>query len=169
MKRPIGITILAVLYFLSGLAILGMQVAFYRQLNEGLGNVGVSAVVAQLGILFLAALGLAAGTGMWLAKRWGWWLGAFYLTYSVARSINALIALPGLLEAVGGSAGSGAKYYIKYGGRVVIHSLICWYFFTPKVEAYFGVADISRKKRVGGLVAATAGVGAVFFLLNTIR
>lgn len=110
MKRPVGITILAVLYFLSGVAILGMQVAFYRQLNEGLGGVGVSTVVAQLGIFFLAALGLAAGTGMWLAKRWGWWLGAFYLTYSVARSINALIVLPGLLEAAGGSAGSGANF-----------------------------------------------------------
>lgn len=168
MKRPTGITILAVLYFLSGLFLFGMQVVFWRQLREGLGSLGVSAVVVQLGIFFLAALGLAAGAGMWLGRWWGWWLGAFYLTYSVARSISALIALPGVLEATGASAANGAKHYLKFGGRIVVHSLICWYFFTPKVEAYFGVASVSRTKRLAGLVTATTGVGAVFFLLNAI-
>lgn len=168
MKRPVGITVLAVLYFLGGLALIGMQVVFWRQLAEGLGSIGVSAVVGQLGIFFLAALGLAAGTGMWLARSWGWWLGAFYLTYSVARSVSALIALPGLLEAAGESAANGAKHYVKFGGRIVVHSAICWYFFTPKVEAYFGVAAISRKKRLAGLVTATTGIGAAFFLLNAI-
>lgn len=168
MKRPVGITILALLYFVGGLGLLALQVVFHRQLAEGLGSIGATAVVAFLGIFFLAAIGIAAGIGMWLGKSWGWWLGAFYLTYSVARSISALITLPGLLEAAGESAASGAKHYVKFGGRIVVHSAICWYFFTPKVEAYFGVAAISRKKRLAGLVTATTGIGAVFFLLNAI-
>lgn len=166
MKRPVGISILALLYFVGGIGILGLQIVFHRQLADGLGSIGASVVVAYVGIFFLAAIGIAAGIGMWLGKTWGWWLGAFYLTYSVARSISALFSLPGLIEAVGEPSGGAGRHYFKFGGRIVVHSLICWYFFTPKVEGYFGVAGVPRKKRLAGLVSATVGTSAAFYLLN---
>ena len=168
MKRPVGISILSILYFLSGLALLVIQIGWATQLSKGFESVGFSAIVAQAGVGFLALLGLGAGFGMWTAKRWGWWLGSFYLTYSVARNVSALIALPGLLESAGAVAGEGTKHYIKFGGRIVFHSLICWYFFTPRVEQYFQVTDVSRKKRVGQLVGATAAVATFFGVLNAI-
>lgn len=168
MKRPAGITILALLYFVGGIVILGLQVVFHRQLAAGFDSIGVSATVAYLGVLFLAAIGIAAGIGMWLGKGWGWWLGAFYLTYSVARSISALLSLPGLIELHGEPSGGAWRYYFKFGGRVVVHSLICWYFFTPKVEEYFRATEFSRKKRLTGLVVATAGISAAFHLLNAL-
>ncbi len=145
-----------------------MQLGFASRLAEGFGAVGVSAVVAHLAVGFLALLGLGAGYGMWTAKRWGWWLGAFYLTYSVARSANALITLPGLIENAGLSSAEAAPHFIKFAGRIIVHSLICWYFFSEGVERYFQVVEASRLKRLGKLVGVTLAVAAFFGVLNAI-
>lgn len=168
MKRPLGISILTVLYFLGGAAMLIMQLGFASRFSEGFGAIGVSAIAAHLAVGFLALLGLGAGYGMWTAKRWGWWLGSFYLTYSVARSANALITLHGLLENAGISSAEAAPHFIKFTGRIIVHSLICWYFFSEGVERYFQVFGTSRLKRLAKLVGATLAVAAFFGVLNAI-
>jgi hypothetical protein len=44
-------------------------------------------------IVFLFALGIASGVGMWKGRKWGWYLGTFYYIYSITRNANALLAV----------------------------------------------------------------------------
>ena len=97
-NRPIGISILAVLYILGGVAILGLQIGTSGALQEAFKEMGIATILGTLSLTFLGVLGVAAGIGMWRGKVWGWWLGAFYLTYSVARSANALFLMPMIAE-----------------------------------------------------------------------
>lgn len=164
MKRPVGITILATLNLIGGVAILAMQVVLAVRMTDAIEGVGISPIQAHVALAFLGALGLVAGVGMLLGRRWGWWLGAFYLTYSVARNTNALISLPDLAEQFGVPPEKAVTHFVKFGGRVIIHSLLCWYFFTPKVEAYFQVGAVGRWKRLAALVGATIAVLGAFLV-----
>ncbi len=166
MKRPVGITILAVLYLIGGVAVLGLQLAMAPKLIAGFERSGIPAIQAHVALGFLGMLGVAGGVGMIRGKPWGWWLGAFYLTYSVARSAHALLLLPRIAAQFNASADLLAPHYVKFGGRIVVHSLICWYFFTSGVEEFFAVAGTPRWKRLVLLIAATLGVVLGFTALQ---
>ena len=159
-ERPIGISILSVLYILGGLAILVMQLFLSGAISEGMESIGISGLYSLFAIGFLGFLGLSAGIGMWTGKRWGWYLGTFYLLYSVARSTNAILMIPSLVEQFGAPEGGVDKYYIKYGGRIFFHSLLTLYFFKGNVVEFFGVGNTNPWKRFGILFGAT-----VFFLI----
>jgi hypothetical protein len=154
-KRPIGISILAVLYIIGGIGVLGIQLFMGGVLTQAFNLIGISSISAVISLLFLGILGLAAGIGMWLGKKWGWWLGAFYLMYSVARNINALIIIPNLVEQFGTPESGLAKYYIKHCGRIILHSLLVLYFFKSNVEVYFQVENLNVWKRFLKLFGAT--------------
>ncbi len=154
-KRPIGVSILAVLYIIGGIGVLGIQLFMGGALAQAFNLIGISSISAVISILFLGILGIAAGIGMWSGKKWGWWLGAFYLMYSVERNINALIIIPCLVEQFGTPESGLVKYYIKHGGRIILHSLLVLYFFKSNVEAYFQVDNLNAWKRFFKLAGAT--------------
>ncbi len=119
-----------------------------RTLSQVFSQQGFSSILAAISILFLGILGLAGGIGMWSGKKWGWWLGAFYLTYSVARNLNALIMIPEIVEQFGVPESGLTKYYIKHGGRVIIHSFLVLYFFNSNVEVFSSPND----KKMGKVI-----------------
>ena len=171
--RPIGISILSVLYIIGGIGTLGITILNIQVLMGGTASqvfdkLEVSSIYAVISILFLGILGLAGGIGMWCGKKWGWWLGAFCLMYSVARNINALIMLPILAEQFGAPEAGLAKYYIKHGGRIVINSLFVLYFFKSNVEAYFQVERLNAWKRFFQLLGATVGIILIISTLGAI-
>jgi hypothetical protein len=157
-KRPVGITILAVLYIIGGVGIFAVQLFMGGAISQVFDLFGISSMLAVVAILFLGGSALAAGVGMLLGKKWAWWLGAFYLMYAVARNINAIIMIPTLLEQFGTPEAGVAKYYIKHGGRIIIHSLLVLYFFKSNVEAYFQVENVNAWMRVFKLIGATVTI-----------
>ena len=154
-KRPIGISILSWLHILGGAAGAAIVVAFLPGMwntPEALGvlnAIGIPPALLLLAIVFLLILACLSGVGMWMGKRWGWFLGSFYYAYSVVRNIIALAAIPGLLGALSSEELAEAThgpgyYYAKHGTRVVVHALLYLYFFKSNVRAYFGFRNRRR-------------------------
>ncbi len=127
--RPMGVTILAeldallgALLLLTAVAVLTLGPAMYEylqtqtmispQLFAGIMNfLGAGALIGAL-IAFLIA------SGLWMGMKWAWYL-EFILT--------GIGLLTGILSLPGGLVG------------IVIDAVILWYFWQPRVKAYFGV------------------------------
>src|SRR5262245_56621012 len=152
--RPVGISLLAALYILSSLLLIGIALLGPGSTTTEMDKLGVSMVQIVIGSVFVGALGLAAGVGMWTGKRWGWWLGAFYLFYSIARNANALRMLPDIAERFGANEAGVAKHGFRFGGRIVVSSLLILYFFKSNVVTWFGVGAMPGWKRVALLAGA---------------
>jgi hypothetical protein len=59
-KRPIGVSILAVLYIIGGIGVLGIQLFMGGARAKAFNLIGISSISAVISILFLGILGLAA-------------------------------------------------------------------------------------------------------------
>jgi len=164
MKRPSGISFLAVLYILGAILVLGMQIALGGKTIQSLTTMGSTGIYAFIMIAILSVLQLVAGIGMWTGKKWGWWLGALYLFLAVARAIDSLIAIPFVMKQFGPPEPGLAIYSIKFIGRAILYSFIIRYFFTEKVEAYFDVTAIPARNRFVRLVSITV----VIMLISSI-
>ena len=161
-KRPVGVSILAVLYVTGGLGTLAIQILFSSSLLGAAEFLGVSSLLTMVHFAFLGALGLAAGIGMWTGRKWGWWLGALYLLYSIARDTNALFTISDLVREYGEPEAGATRIYVKHAGRIIVNSLLILYFFKSNVVEYFQVAGIGTRKRFLALVGTTIGIVAIF-------
>lgn len=141
--RPTGISLLCVLHGLGGI---GIAVVMVSSIGSGdpLPDIpGISTALFVAGVVFLAVLGIASAIGMWMGRPWGWWLGAFYYAYAIARYANALRMISEL-SATPGEPPSGLKmYYARYVVRVLVSGLILLYFFKGNVREYFDLEDRS--------------------------
>lgn len=133
----------------------------FGRISRGMADVGLPPALFVASMLFLAGIAIASGIGMWLGRRWGWWVATFYYVYGIARAANGLftvMAIEGDWEA---SARGPEYYYIKFAGRILVHLLILLYFFKPNVLEYFGTTDVHRGKAIGKLVTVTAVLAAI--------
>ncbi|HTU27567.1 MAG TPA: hypothetical protein VMF30_19310 [Pirellulales bacterium] len=171
-KRPIGISILAVLHVIGGVVLVGLLlllVAKFENLSPLAADLGVSAPMFVASIVLLTLLTFAAGIGMWRGARWGWWTGAFYYLYSIVRHAGAIWLVYRLRDTLAGLPGGSEtahKQMIKFAGRIIVSALIFAYFFKPSVLAYFRLEQFGRAKAIGILAAVTL---AVYALLNAIN
>lgn len=123
-ERPTGVTVLAVLYFVGAVFALlgGIMMLTVGSMFTGMMDSGLFALMgAALGGMFvvIAALLGVAGWGLWSRQRWAWYL---VMVLEVLSLISGLFSLPS------GIVG------------MAIAGLIIWYFTTPPVQAWFGVA-----------------------------
>jgi hypothetical protein len=113
LRRPTGITVLALLYFVVGAILLILGVIF-------------PILGPALTIEWLIAL--AIGWGLWTGKGWSWWLTVI---------IEALDLLSGLAVIASGDLKSLTSLLISVRG--LIAPLILWYMFRPHVKIFFGI------------------------------
>jgi hypothetical protein len=134
MKRPVGVTILAVIALIYGifsllLALLGLLGQALKA--SGIGHVQYSAGTlayatitdAVVGILFLAF-----GIGAFSLKRWAWTTGVIALVVDVVRQIVGVVLH-------GFSASNAVGFVIT----IVLALILLWYLFRPHVRAAFGI------------------------------
>ncbi len=94
-KRPIGVTIIAILSFLAGLAeifgglallavsaMVGFDPAAYGILGAFLGVIGVV-------LLLLGLITLAVAIGLWRMRSWAWWIAIIVNVISILISIGS--------------------------------------------------------------------------------
>lgn len=175
-KRPVGITILAILFLVGGIGIVALGVGLFLFLPSDDGGIdrvldvlGANRLSLFLGFGVLAALGIAGGVGMLRGAAWGWWIGGFYSVYAIARNAMAALALPEIAEsaaALGEPDPDLTKHYIKFIGRVVINLLLVLYFYRLKVLSYFGLVGLSRMKAIGTQVLVCLLLTGAFVLLS---
>ena len=140
MKRPGGITILAVLAILSG--VLGLMwacialgfgsfanafIAPVGSFFGGSGQIGRNAMYSGLGTLLGAAFWIAAGVGALYLKSWAWIVGV------VAAGISSLSAILGLFT-------NGLGWICLTLPSLVLPIGILVYLLMPGVRKAFGQA-----------------------------
>ena len=112
-QRPMGITVLALQYFVVGAMFLILGVIF-------------PILGPALTIEWLIAL--VMGWGLWTGKGWSWWLTVI---------IEALDLLSGLAVIASRDLKSLTSLLISVHG--LIAPLILWYMFRPHVKIFFGI------------------------------
>ena len=133
MKRPVGVTILAILAIIYGvfsllLALLGLLGS--ALLASGVGNVKYTAATLAYATITDAVIGilyLVFGIGALSLKRWAWITGIVALVVDVVRQTVGVIMH-------GFSASSSVGFIIT----VVVAIVALWYLFRPNVRAAFG-------------------------------
>lgn len=137
MKRPVGVTILAVIVIIYG--VFTLLVALLGLLGLGLEASGVAAgaikysagtlIYATISDVVLGILYLAFGIGALRLKGWAWTVGVVALVLDVVRQIVGFFIQ-------GFSTGKIIVGVIT----LVIALLLLWYLFRPNVRAAFGRA-----------------------------
>ena len=126
MKRPFGVTLLAIIFAAAGLSymMLGFQMTTavtFGPLPTGGGTWIWGWLVVLTGLAFWAA-GLAA----WRLQPWGWMLGH-------------ILAIFGIIEAVFALLGTGSLNYAL--ATTAFPFILLWYLNRANVKAAFGLQD----------------------------
>ncbi|GIP56024.1 hypothetical protein [Paenibacillus vini] len=163
--RPMGVTLLAILLVFGGLATLVTQMIAFNNLNETASLIGVSGYFFQGAMAFLGLLGVTAGVGTWLGKKWGWWLALFYFAYAVIRNINVIISITSMLELYAGAYDVLIPAYLKYGVRIIWNGALLVYLCGETVTTFFKNEAVKKWKAlliVFGICVFIYIIGTVF-------
>lgn len=120
-ERPLGVTILGILWIIFGL--IWLVAAFLG--GAVLAMIGFGALGAVIGVVLfvIGIIDILLGVGCFKGWGWVWIIGVIFM------AINILIGLVSLIS----SPVSGIV-------MIIIAAIILWYLFQPKVKAYFGRA-----------------------------
>ena len=137
MKRPVGVTILAVLAVIYG--IFSLLLALLGLLGLALKAAGVAAVASKystgnlvyalISDAILGILYLAFGIGAFSLKGWAWTMGVVVLVLDIVRQIAGFAI-----------QGSTTSKIVSASITIVIALVLLWYLFRPNVRAAFGRA-----------------------------
>lgn len=133
MKRPTGVTVLAVLALIYGvfnmlIALLGLLGSALKASGVAAGTVRYSAGLLAYATISDAILGillLAFGIGALQLKRWAWATGVAAIVVDIVRQIIGFF--------IQNSAGT----IVRDGITIVVVFVLLWYLFRPNVRAAF--------------------------------
>jgi hypothetical protein len=132
MKRPVGVTILAVIAIIYGIFIL--LVALLGLLGLGLAASGLNVkystgqlVYATITDVIFGVLYLAFGVGAFSLKGWAWTTGVVALVLEVVKDTVGIFI-----------QGFSASKLVVSVITIVIALLLLWYLFRPHMRAAFG-------------------------------
>ncbi len=136
MKRPVGVTILAILAIIYGvfsllLALLGLLGSALLVSGVGAASIRYSAGTLAYATISDAVLGilyLAFGIGAFSLKRWAWTTGVVALVLDVVRQIVGVVL-----------HGFTASNIVGFILTIVIALVVLWYLLRPTVRAAFGI------------------------------
>lgn len=143
-KRPLGITIFAVLHLVGGVAYLLILIAAPERIMQAGNDVGFSGYDLGAGMAYLTIMLLGSAYGMWHGKHWGWWLAAYYYTYAIARYANIIVYVSGMEKTTEIAAAEVSRQIIRRSGQIVTHLAVIIYFFTKRVIEYYNFKKFSR-------------------------
>lgn len=163
--RPLGVSLLAILLIFGGASLLFVQLISFGKLNEASSAMGVTSYFFQGAVAFLGLLGVAAGIGTWLGKKWGWWLALFYFAYAVTRNMNVLLIISDISSQYQAAMSGMAMAYVKYALRALWNCALLYYLCRETVTSYFGTTDTKKGKAlliVFGICISLFVIGTIF-------
>ena len=108
-------------------------------------------------------MAFAAGVGLWIGSKWGWWLAAFYFMFNVVRHAFSLVLVMVLVAQDLLPDRDVESDLFKYGFGIVFGLLLFAYCFKANVLQFFGLTAISKAKAIAILAAVSIALsGAVF-------
>lgn len=126
MKRPLGVTILAILFLAAGLVYMIAGLQLTTAVTFGPVPTGTGAWVWGWIIVLTGVALWAGGLAAWALQPWGWILGHF-------------LAILGLLEIFFIVIGTGTINYALAATGFPL--LLLWYLNRPSVKKAFGLTD----------------------------
>lgn len=150
--RPIGISILAVLFLLGGiLLVFGSMALMSVMLRAGSpANSALPIPWILAWMTFLAILALTSGIGLWAGRKWGWWLAAGYLMFRVSSQLLGIVSAYVTPEIF---AGTDPEIF-KLTTQAIVWILIAAYLFKHNVRAFFGLSESTQVRDAGLLLAS---------------
>ena len=119
--RPLGVTIIGILWILAGLL---------TALGAGLGGaalavIGLGALGAMVGVVFviIGLVFLALGIGCFKGWPWVWPVGVIFTIVALIINLLSIVSMP-----------AGAII------GIIFDIIVLWYLFQPQVKAWFKVA-----------------------------
>ena len=112
-KRPLGVTIIAVLMIISGI------VSIISGISLLLFGIGIFVVILGIATLVIA-------WGLLKAKPWAW-------------TLTVIISIIAIIVSIVGIATGGFHQVIS----LILYGIILYYLYRPDVKAYFGKTKIS--------------------------
>jgi tetratricopeptide (TPR) repeat protein len=158
-QRPGGITLLGLFQILAGGSMLLMVVWGNEGLSAALNGAGFSSQKLIWAVALYGLVVAAGGIGTVLGKTWGWWLTAFYCLYNILRHGSAFLIGIGTLGALENMDSSADLSFLNEMVRVVGSGLAAFYWFSPGILDYFGLADLSRRRALSIL----GGIAIIVF------
>jgi hypothetical protein len=162
-KRPIGLTLLAVLLLTGGGGLFALQVLAFDQLLPAYEAIGISALSAVSQTLALSFLCVVAGIQIWEGSKWGWILAMAALLYSVATSLQGL-TMTSLLDVPAPQGWGAILSYLKYGLKALLHIALIYYLFRAAVLDFFEIGRASALAYFGGIF----GLITVLYILLSV-
>lgn len=144
-KRPAGITIISFIYLLIA------GVGLYAGLSLTHQNLFALATMALLGV---------SAIGLYIGQQWAWWIIATMTLFSIIMNLPQFF----LVVFNAGAIPEANKYFLKFGGKLLIQGLILFFLFSQPVVKYFDLDKITKTKRFLILLAATGGLFLTLYL-----
>jgi hypothetical protein len=117
-------------------------------------------MLANLTVLFI----LAAGLGLWLNAKWGWWLTGFVYCYVVVQAVYLIVMWQVRKDYLlhQGIAFDFQRYFVN----LVIYSLLLWYLRSKRVLKSL---DLPRSPRfIWTSIAAQFGAASAGVTITTL-
>jgi hypothetical protein len=117
MSRPLGVTIIGILWILGGL--LTAMVAGLG--GAALAVIGLGAVGAMVGVVFviIGLVLIALGIGCFKGWPWVWPVGVIFTIIALIINLLSILANPAVIIGI------------------IFDIIILWYLFQPQVKAWF--------------------------------
>jgi hypothetical protein len=155
--RPLGVTLLAILHGLAGLAfgaLLVVLLANARQNLEWFDEKGFPLAWFAAFFALFVLLALASSIGMWRGARWSWWLATFYYFFMLFSDICQLLLMTPLKVAAEDYQGAMVMVIRQSVGALICFSLLR-YLFKANVLRFFGLSSLRKLRALGILFAVT--------------
>lgn len=164
-KRPVGLTLLAVLLVIGGGGLFVAQILAFEQLLPVYEAIGISALSAVSQTLALSFLSVVAGIQIWEGTKWGWILAMAALLCSAAMSLQGL-ALTSTFDVPAPQGWGAALSHLKFGLSSLLHVALIYYLFRASVLHFF---EIRRASAFGYFGAIFVLFSALLILLSMFR
>jgi hypothetical protein len=119
--RPLGVTIIGILWILAGLLMaVGAGVG-----GAALAVIGLGALGAMVGVIFviIGLVFIALGIGCFKGWPWVWPVGVIFTIVALIINLLSIVSMP-----------AGAII------GIIFDLIVLWYLFQPQVKAWFKVA-----------------------------
>jgi len=119
--RPLGVTIIGILWILAGLLMaVGAGVG-----GAALAIMGLGALGAMVGVIFviIGLVFIALGIGCFKGWPWVWPVGVIFTIVALIINLLSIVSMP-----------AGAII------GIIFDIIVLWYLFQPQVKAWFRVA-----------------------------
>jgi hypothetical protein len=141
-KRPLGISIIALLNILKGM--IGLITLFFLPgyVEQNIDNIEMVMEYAEWFMYLIIGIGISLG------KRWAWWILVFSLTLSLFYNLFSLVIAKDILLEAGLSSSEITKYFYKLGASIIFQTILLVYLYQKSVFRFYAFNYSTIKKKL---------------------